>query len=93
MSEHSPSNPFHLLVPPYDTLIPLDDVSAIPRSRRPHQGIGLVWNLSAGDWGKTFKAARDRAGGIALMAILPPARELESASRLDSWLISNMNNF
>ncbi len=82
MSEQPHIAPFHLLVPPYDALIPLDDVSTIPKSERPHQGVGLVWNLAAGDWGKSFKAARDRAGGIALIAILPPAHELESASRL-----------
>jgi AraC-like DNA-binding protein len=82
MSEQSHTVPFYLLVPPYDALIPLDDVSTIPKAKRPHQGVGLVWNMVAGDWGKSFRAARDRAGGIALITILPPAHELESASRL-----------
>ena len=52
MSEQSHTTPFYLLVPPYEALIPLDDASTIPKSKRPHQGVGLVWNMAAGDWGK-----------------------------------------
>src|SRR4051812_31436906 len=70
-----PGVPLCLFSPPYKSLEPVIDSAAHPGCRTT-PGSALVWNLEEGEWGKCFNIARVRAGGIALIVILPRAEEV-----------------
>ena len=75
------SLPLSLFRPPYHRLEPLrwDDRRFVqPNS----PGTGLVWQLRLGSWSRVFEVARRRPPGMALIVILPPSVDLDSAPEL-----------
>lgn len=83
MSVPHPEAPFLRLAPPYEELLPLlpCEVDAWGEDHVP-RGEALVWDLSRGSWGRCFDAVRSRPGGVALIALLPPAEEGKDLSRI-----------
>jgi len=73
---------FFALFPPYREVDPLSHPSAFPSAPLPPRGAALIWNLEQGDWGRGFRAVRDRPPGVALFILLPPASILGGLDRL-----------
>jgi len=73
---------FLAFFPPYESLDPMSDPSKPPRGPYPLRGAALLWNLRTGDWGKGFRAVRERPPGMALFLILPPASEIDGTAKL-----------
>ena len=72
-----PPPPFALFGPPYRRLEPLDpqpEASCFGWEGGPGQGRALVWCLSGRPTGQDFELVRGRTPGLALLAVLPPAR-------------------
>lgn len=67
---------FSILAPPYRRLLPLADPGELVGARRLFRGVALVWDLERGDWGRGYRAIRDRPGGVSLMVVLPPPDRL-----------------
>lgn len=78
LSDH----PFFAFFPPYREVDPVSHPSAVPSAPLPPRGAVLLWNLHAGDWGRGFKAVRERPPGVALFILLPPASRLGGLDRL-----------
>lgn len=74
--------PFFAFFPPYREVDPVSHPSAFPSDPLPPRGAVLIWNLQAGDWGRGFRAVRDRPPGVALFVLLPPASRLENLDRI-----------
>lgn len=75
------SPPLARLAPPYDSLEPLspsDDYLTQP----PGPGSSIVWQLGFGSWSAAFDVIRRRSPGMALIVILPPKVEVDSAPQL-----------
>ena len=75
------SPPLSLFAPPYKELEPFP-LTLPPDGEPLSLGSALIWQLSEGGWGQVFRAVRARAGGVALVMILPPADRLESVPAL-----------
>ena len=73
---------FFALFPPYREVDPVSHPSAFPSAPLPPRGAVLLWNVQAGDWGRGFRAVRDRPPGVALFILLPPAPQLGGLDRL-----------
>jgi AraC-like DNA-binding protein len=74
--------PFFALFPPYREVDPIPHPSGFPSVPLPPRGAALLWNLEAGDWGRGFRAVRDRPPGVALFILLPPTSRLGGLDRL-----------
>lgn len=73
---------FSILAPPYRRLLALPDPGELVGAERLFRGVALVWHLERGDWGRGYRAIRDRPGGVSLMVVLPPADRLGDVDRL-----------
>ena len=73
---------FFALFPPYREVEPVANPSAFPSAPFPPKGAALLWNLERGDWGRGFRAVRDRPPGVALFILLPPSSGLGGLDRL-----------
>ena len=71
-----PQPALSVFAPPYHGFEPLHDLAELNASGPRRAGMVLVWNLSAGDWGKSFDQVRRRPGGISLIVTLPPAEDV-----------------
>lgn len=82
MSELCPTTPFALLEPPYRQLRSLPEDGPSPSTLRSVRGKALVWSLAKGRPSINLEIAANRARGLALIAILPPAGTLANQPHL-----------
>jgi AraC-like DNA-binding protein len=68
--------PFSLFAPPYREYLSLAVEEEIPTSLKVLSGAALVWSMNAGHGPHHLDKAADRPGGLPLMVMLPPARQL-----------------
>lgn len=80
--EDRTESPLWMLCPPYRDLLPMKHLDALEAQPRLTRGTAVVWQLRAGQWGRSFRMVRDRPAGVALIMILPPAESLDSVARL-----------
>lgn len=78
--------PLSLLLPPYRALRALESADALRDEEgplpRPVRGAALIWHMGRADWARGYRAIRGRPGGLALIAVLPPAEELDGLEPL-----------
>jgi len=74
--------PLSLLLPPYARLQPTEaDISSLRTyGRRP--GVALVWRMGGADDEARGQAVQGRPGGLSLLVVLPPERDLRSSPSL-----------
>ncbi len=82
MGNQNPGSHFFSFFPPYKGVEPLDHPRSIPRGHKPIRGAAVIWDLLDPDWGRGFRAVRDRPSGVALVLILPPVSEMEGTDKL-----------
>lgn len=68
--------PFSILGYPYRTLVPVTCPPAANLRELAVPGAALVWQVARSKAHRHLEAARARPGGMALIVVLPPAREL-----------------
>lgn len=72
---------FYLFRPPFRLLVPLRSPAFLDRSHG-HEGAALVWCMGSRSAPDLIRALRLRPGGVALVAVLPRAEEVERPQEL-----------
>lgn len=75
----SARNPFALLLPPYNQVIPLEAPLDFFDESPGLKGAALVWRLASADAPSELEVACCRPGGVPLMVLLPPVESMTSA--------------
>lgn len=73
-------SPFAFFAPPYDRLEPFDE--AVPVPGRISAGEAVVWQMVRSANALDVQLMRDRPGGLALIVVLPPVRQLDGDADL-----------
>ncbi len=74
----STRSPFSLFAPPYDRLEAFGESIPAHAPGRLPAGEAVVWQMARSANALDLQIMRDRPGGLALIVVLPPARELVS---------------
>ena len=70
-------HPFDLFAPPYLWLSPLRDGGLMASGSSTPVGMAMVWRMAVSKRPRDVRVARERPPGMALIAVLPPVRNLE----------------
>lgn len=75
-----------LLLPPYRSLHPLASPASLREEDgplpRPVEGAALIWHMDRADWAGAYRLIRQRPGGLALIAVLPPVDQIDGLELL-----------
>lgn len=72
------SPPLQLLSHPYDRVTPFSGRTSELRQTAREPGSALVWNMEPGTYRSVQEVVRRRPGGLALLVVLPPAKDMEA---------------
>jgi len=76
------TTPLALLAPPYTRLQPLAPSTSDIRACGRQPGSALIWIMGSGGDAARERAVRSRPGGVALLVILPPDRDIAKSATL-----------
>lgn len=74
--------PLSLLLPPYARLQPAEASTSSLRGFSGCPGVAIVWRMGSGGDEARVRALRARPGGLSLLALLPPERDLTDSPSL-----------